>query len=278
MLVTLQVKEGPFAGKKTLLREGQIIEVGRTERAGFVVPDDPLISSLHFALECGDQSCRILDRNSRNGTFLNGTRINEAVISDNDEIVAGQTVFTVRVFESTPALDEAASTAQVGSETTTHINVPKRPRHKLVVGSWSFATLPEGWEIIDGYGVRRAGKGVFPSNVIVGEDHLSDDKTLQQYIDAQIELLRQHFIDPQIELSGPANITGADEAIGLTLRYKSPDGRPVIQRQTYARRGQTVGALTMTTVEDDWSRAEPFFKAIVSGLVLNEKQEQTLSI
>src|SRR5439155_11949496 len=41
--------------------------------------------------------CRISDLGSRNGTFLNGSRIQEAVLFDGDLISAGQTRFRVHI-------------------------------------------------------------------------------------------------------------------------------------------------------------------------------------
>ena len=40
MAVILQVTEGPAVGRKTFLRVGQIMRIGRTEWADFNVPQD----------------------------------------------------------------------------------------------------------------------------------------------------------------------------------------------------------------------------------------------
>ena len=54
------------------------------------------MSSLHFAVECGPGGCRVLDRQSSNGTFLNESRIHEALVASGDKIRAGQSTFVVQ--------------------------------------------------------------------------------------------------------------------------------------------------------------------------------------
>src|SRR5262249_50689744 len=43
------------------------------------------------------QGYRLRDLHSRFGTFLNGTRVNEAVLHDGDKIAAGKTLFVVHI-------------------------------------------------------------------------------------------------------------------------------------------------------------------------------------
>ena len=50
--------------------------------------------------------CRLIDLNSRNGTLLNGVRIQTAEVADGDEIAAGNTVFKVCVIAPEPAEKE----------------------------------------------------------------------------------------------------------------------------------------------------------------------------
>jgi hypothetical protein len=55
------------------------------------------MSGIHFALDYGPQGCRITDRKSSNGTFLNGARITEAMLTNGDEVRSGQTIFAVHI-------------------------------------------------------------------------------------------------------------------------------------------------------------------------------------
>lgn len=98
MAVILEVKAGPFAGKQIALASGQSVVIGRAAaNAQFPVPHDTFMSSAHFAVECGPKGCRVLDKKSSNGTFLNGARIQEAMLANGDEIKSGQTIFVVKV-------------------------------------------------------------------------------------------------------------------------------------------------------------------------------------
>ena len=98
MGVLLEIKAGPFAGKKIAIVTGQTVTFGRgAGRAEFALPHDTFMSGVHFAVECGASGCRVQDRKSSNGTFLNGGRVADAMLTNGDEIKGGQTVFTVKV-------------------------------------------------------------------------------------------------------------------------------------------------------------------------------------
>jgi len=99
MGVLLEIKAGPSAGQTLRLATGRSVVIGRAEgRAEFALPDDKQMSGVHFALECGASGCRVIDKGSTNGTFLNGARIREAMmLANGDEIKAGATTFLVRI-------------------------------------------------------------------------------------------------------------------------------------------------------------------------------------
>ncbi|HMD09846.1 MAG TPA: FHA domain-containing protein [Candidatus Acidoferrum sp.] len=98
MGIILEVKSGPFAGQKVSLLTGHTLLVGRAAgRAQFAFPDDTFMSGVHFVVECAPQGCRVQDRKSSNGTFLNGARVHEAMLANGDEIKGGQTIFAVKI-------------------------------------------------------------------------------------------------------------------------------------------------------------------------------------
>lgn len=87
-----------MAGKVIALRTGETVTIGRASaKAQFALPQDTFLSGLHFAVECGPSGCRVVDRKSSNGTFLNGAKIQDAMLANGDEIKAGQTVFVVKI-------------------------------------------------------------------------------------------------------------------------------------------------------------------------------------
>jgi hypothetical protein len=96
--VVLEIREGPMAGKAVGLKTGETVTFGRAVgRAQFALPHDTFMSGVHFAVECGTSGCRVQDRKSSNGTFLNGARIQDAMLANGDEIKSGQTIFAVRI-------------------------------------------------------------------------------------------------------------------------------------------------------------------------------------
>ena len=89
---------------KLLLTEGgvrkefNIVEaewyVGR-EASNDLVMTDQEVSGRHFRLERKEDAFRIVDLDSRNGTFINGQRITQpCVLQDGDLIKIGRTILT----------------------------------------------------------------------------------------------------------------------------------------------------------------------------------------
>jgi hypothetical protein len=101
MGVILEIKSGAMAGQTVGLKTGERVTVGRPGgQAEFVIGNDTSMSRLHFVVECGTQGCRVTDRKSANGTFLNGRKLREqepTLLANGDEIKAGQTVFHVKI-------------------------------------------------------------------------------------------------------------------------------------------------------------------------------------
>jgi len=55
------------------------------------------VSKRHCQLNCGDGALKIRDLGSRNGTYLNGKRIDEAVIQAGDHIKIGPLTFVLQI-------------------------------------------------------------------------------------------------------------------------------------------------------------------------------------
>ena len=101
MELLLEVIEGASTGKSVRLNSGQHITVGRTIASEFVVPDQR-IGRHHFWIEVTPYECRIHDPGSRNGTFLNGQMITDAVLRDGDTINIGSSAIRVTIMPSAP--------------------------------------------------------------------------------------------------------------------------------------------------------------------------------
>ncbi len=97
MAIIVQITSGPFSGRKTYLRSGQELRVGRTEWADFSVPHDSNMSEVHFALQYDAYTCRLRDLNGSGGTLLNGKKVTDAVVQHGDKITAIQTQFVIQI-------------------------------------------------------------------------------------------------------------------------------------------------------------------------------------
>jgi eukaryotic-like serine/threonine-protein kinase len=119
-------REFEFDGHDTFL-------VGRTKDAHFQLSyDDPYFSRRHFLVEMNPPRCRLIDLNSRNGTLLNGARVQTAEVADGDEIAAGHSVFKVSVIA--PAPDHTETLNLPGDPITVHPTSDYRPFLPVVPG------------------------------------------------------------------------------------------------------------------------------------------------
>jgi hypothetical protein len=90
MSLTMRVVAGPAEGHLRVLAGPGTVLIGRSPRAGLLLPsateDDRCASKTHALLEFNPPLCRIYDLNSRNGTLLNGVRIEVADFQHGDEL------------------------------------------------------------------------------------------------------------------------------------------------------------------------------------------------
>jgi pSer/pThr/pTyr-binding forkhead associated (FHA) protein len=98
--ITLQMQWGSEWGKKFRVAAGQSVTIGRSLGCDIPFVHDVYISRAHFSLDWQGISCWIHDLNSRHGTFLNGRKVNNAVLSDGDTIRVGWTTLVVRLHNS----------------------------------------------------------------------------------------------------------------------------------------------------------------------------------
>ncbi|QEH33318.1 FHA domain protein [Aquisphaera giovannonii] len=99
------VFDGPDGrSRKVAIEQGRTVKWGRSEEADVSLPDDLLLSRLHFAIEWAGDGFRVRDLGSSNGTFLNRKRIAApCAVGDGDLIQAGRTSFSVVVEGTAPA-------------------------------------------------------------------------------------------------------------------------------------------------------------------------------
>jgi pSer/pThr/pTyr-binding forkhead associated (FHA) protein len=76
------------------LRSGAVKTVGRAPRADFIV-DAALVSRLHCRITAGADKLEVVDLKSTNGTFVNGKRVDRAVLADGDRLRVGRVELTI---------------------------------------------------------------------------------------------------------------------------------------------------------------------------------------
>ena len=91
LLKTAEDAEAPFLFR---ILPGSIKTVGRAPRADFIV-DAALVSRLHCRLTAGATELEVVDLDSTNGTFVNGTRTTRAVLKNGDRLGVGRVEFIV---------------------------------------------------------------------------------------------------------------------------------------------------------------------------------------
>lgn len=112
MEFALHIVSGPSAGTKIVVKAGETVSIGRAARSRYVIAGDSRMSGLHCQIEAGEAELRLRDLGSTNGTFVNGARVNEAVVREGDQIDAGDSRFVVRVVRDQPKAEEKPASEQ----------------------------------------------------------------------------------------------------------------------------------------------------------------------
>jgi serine/threonine-protein kinase len=95
MAIILTVISGAHVGRSFRFDRHDTFLVGRAAEAHFSLPDDPYFSRMHFLVEANPPQCRLTDLGSRNGTLVNGQKVQSIDLKHGDEIMGGQMVLKV---------------------------------------------------------------------------------------------------------------------------------------------------------------------------------------
>jgi serine/threonine protein kinase len=95
--VALEVVSGPHQGAHFEFDRYDTFLVGRGSWSHLCLQDDLHFSRHHFRIEIRPPDCYLVDLGSRNGTFVNGNRINATFLRDGDVISGGKTEIRVSV-------------------------------------------------------------------------------------------------------------------------------------------------------------------------------------
>jgi pSer/pThr/pTyr-binding forkhead associated (FHA) protein len=97
MLCHLKVIDGPARGAQLLLGSNQRMCIGRISTADFSIASDQHLSRNHLIIEGVEESFRVTDVGSSNGTFVNNALIHSVLLCSGDIIRAGKSLFQVQL-------------------------------------------------------------------------------------------------------------------------------------------------------------------------------------
>jgi serine/threonine-protein kinase len=100
--VALEVVSGPHQGAHFEFDRYDTFLVGRGSWSHLCLQDDLHFSRHHFRIEIRPPDCYLVDLGSRNGTLVNGNRVNATFLRDGDVISGGKTEIRVSVSSAQP--------------------------------------------------------------------------------------------------------------------------------------------------------------------------------
>jgi pSer/pThr/pTyr-binding forkhead associated (FHA) protein len=87
-MVILELRFKQLVLKDYTLKEGDRLTIGR-HPDNDIVPKDAAVSSHHAVIERKDEKVILVDKGSKNGTFVNGKKVQSAELNDEDIVKFG---------------------------------------------------------------------------------------------------------------------------------------------------------------------------------------------
>jgi len=95
-MIILELRAQSLVLKEYNLEKGDSLTIGR-HPDNDIVPKDAAVSDHHAIIERKGEKLIVLDNESRNGTFVNGTKVQSAELNDEDTVQIGN-VINIKVF------------------------------------------------------------------------------------------------------------------------------------------------------------------------------------
>lgn len=108
--------------------------------------------------------------------------------------------------------------------------------------------------------------GSVSASVGLGQETLSSDSSLDEYIEKQKKMIVSHLKEATFAGPQAAAFPGADEARLLFVRHNATSVGSMLHAQTYVRLGRWLGIITLTVVEEQVRAVRPDYEAFVKGL------------
>lgn len=95
----LRIIKGQCAGYQKIITQPERVLIGREATCDLNI-GDPLLSRQHCLIEFGQNEVKVIDLKSRNGSFVNGRKIQECTVQPGDEIKIGRHIIHIFSGES----------------------------------------------------------------------------------------------------------------------------------------------------------------------------------
>ncbi len=167
--------------------------VGRDADLDLSFPQDFYFSRFHFQLSRRSDSFVLADLESRNGTYVNGRRVDEILLADGDKIECGQTVFVVAIKEPEVETLELPPEVQQTNVVSSYQHSDDSPWPVPSISSNRGSELPGGLSRIGSYRLTKVlGRGM------MGAVYLAIEEQTQEEL--AIKLVTPEFADDKLGL------------------------------------------------------------------------------
>ena len=142
----------------------------------------------------------------------------------------------------------------------------------LEVGGWKFTKIPKTWVVPqERLGIRFAADGKFPSSISVGEEKMAPEITFEKIFDEQVKMLSENLPEARVTEIETPEIPLAEAVRGVDFAYRLENNTGVLLRRLYAKSGETLGVLMLTSVLDGFSLISKDLEIIQEGLRFEPK-------
>ena len=135
----------------------------------------------------------------------------------------------------------------------------------LSIMGWSFFHTPENWGVEEGVGLQRSVKDEFPSSVAASKELLGR-VGLKEFVDAQNGMLTKYLNNAKIEPIKSPRVGGSEETLAVDIQHSTKDGKVIVFRRIYAKCGDTVGVLNVTSLGSELPRIMESLKPLFDGV------------
>lgn len=224
--------EGARAGEEVKI-ESYEASLGRSRRADVFI-DDEKLSRIHAKISRVGAGYRLVDNNSRNGTYVNGMRILEHPLSSFDEVQIGRTKFKFLI--SDVAMNIEAGALALASEGTSALPVAENTKSvALAAIEPSAVAMPNALNEPFGFPSDYGVSGEPPPDVAPKGGLFSDpDKRRKIMVGAIVALVVLYLVVPSGEAPKPVEPTPDPQqqtsVVGANMPKEYAELSPELQR------------------------------------------------